>query len=216
VVQIWPGQTVTCLHTNRPGHIWTTLYIKDSYCSCTATLSGTNTLVTTKSILLTRCCISKQSESSVSMQCLWCPNLQRSKCIIRNWPLMIRPKHHLQMLASDHTLQRHIPQENILGYTAAQTSRFACKYLQYRKHVTRWHATLTATHVARIGHLYGTVFNDGLSHPLQCRDARCACLLLLVYKRSQLKRCVSQGPMFTQIRFCAKNMNLLKGLGTSE
>ena len=27
VVQIWPGQTVTCLHTNRPGHIWTTLYI---------------------------------------------------------------------------------------------------------------------------------------------------------------------------------------------
>jgi hypothetical protein len=21
VVQIWPGQTVTCLHTNRPGHI---------------------------------------------------------------------------------------------------------------------------------------------------------------------------------------------------
>jgi hypothetical protein len=26
VVQIWPGQTVTCLHTNNPGHIWTTLY----------------------------------------------------------------------------------------------------------------------------------------------------------------------------------------------
>jgi hypothetical protein len=26
VVQIWPGQTVTCLHTNRPGHIWITLY----------------------------------------------------------------------------------------------------------------------------------------------------------------------------------------------
>ena len=25
VVQIWPGQTVTCLHTNNPGHIWTTL-----------------------------------------------------------------------------------------------------------------------------------------------------------------------------------------------
>ena len=30
VVQIWPGQTVTCLHTNSPGHIWTTLYIKHS------------------------------------------------------------------------------------------------------------------------------------------------------------------------------------------
>ena len=30
VFQIWPGQTVTCLHTNRPGHIWTTLYI---YCT---------------------------------------------------------------------------------------------------------------------------------------------------------------------------------------
>jgi hypothetical protein len=28
VVQIWPGQTVTCLHTNSPGHIWTTLYIR--------------------------------------------------------------------------------------------------------------------------------------------------------------------------------------------
>ena len=27
VVQIWPGQTVSCLHTNRPGHIWTTLYL---------------------------------------------------------------------------------------------------------------------------------------------------------------------------------------------
>jgi hypothetical protein len=26
-VQIWPGQTVTCLHTNRPGHIWTSLYM---------------------------------------------------------------------------------------------------------------------------------------------------------------------------------------------
>jgi hypothetical protein len=25
VVQIWPGQTVTCLHTNSPDH-WTTLY----------------------------------------------------------------------------------------------------------------------------------------------------------------------------------------------
>jgi hypothetical protein len=28
VVQIWPGQTVTCLHTISPGHIWTTLYIE--------------------------------------------------------------------------------------------------------------------------------------------------------------------------------------------
>jgi hypothetical protein len=27
VVQIWPGQTVTYLHTISPGHIWTTLYI---------------------------------------------------------------------------------------------------------------------------------------------------------------------------------------------
>jgi hypothetical protein len=27
VVQIWPGQTVTCWHTNSPGHIWTTLYL---------------------------------------------------------------------------------------------------------------------------------------------------------------------------------------------
>jgi hypothetical protein len=26
VVQIWPEQTVTCLHTNSHGHIWTTLY----------------------------------------------------------------------------------------------------------------------------------------------------------------------------------------------
>jgi hypothetical protein len=28
VVQIWQGQTVTCLHTNRLGHIWTTLYFQ--------------------------------------------------------------------------------------------------------------------------------------------------------------------------------------------
>ena len=27
MVQIWPGQTVTCLHTISPGHIWTTLYL---------------------------------------------------------------------------------------------------------------------------------------------------------------------------------------------
>jgi hypothetical protein len=27
VVQIWPGQTVICLHTNSPGHIWTNLYV---------------------------------------------------------------------------------------------------------------------------------------------------------------------------------------------
>jgi hypothetical protein len=27
VVQIWPGQTVTCLHTISPGNIWTTSYI---------------------------------------------------------------------------------------------------------------------------------------------------------------------------------------------
>jgi hypothetical protein len=31
VVQIWPGQTVTCWHTNSPGHIWTTLYIIFTY-----------------------------------------------------------------------------------------------------------------------------------------------------------------------------------------
>ena len=28
VVQIWPGQTVTSLHTISPGHIWTTLYME--------------------------------------------------------------------------------------------------------------------------------------------------------------------------------------------
>jgi hypothetical protein len=27
VVQIWPGQTLTCFHTNSPGHSWPTLYI---------------------------------------------------------------------------------------------------------------------------------------------------------------------------------------------
>jgi hypothetical protein len=30
VAQIWPGQIVTCLHTNSPGHIWTILYIRPS------------------------------------------------------------------------------------------------------------------------------------------------------------------------------------------
>jgi hypothetical protein len=31
VVQMWPWQTVTCLHTNSPGHIWTTLYLNVSF-----------------------------------------------------------------------------------------------------------------------------------------------------------------------------------------
>jgi hypothetical protein len=31
VVQIWSGQTVTCLHTISPGHIWTTLYINKNF-----------------------------------------------------------------------------------------------------------------------------------------------------------------------------------------
>ena len=35
VVQIWPGQTVTCLHTNSPGHIWTTLYASNRLCRVT-------------------------------------------------------------------------------------------------------------------------------------------------------------------------------------
>jgi hypothetical protein len=33
VVQIWPGQTVTFLHTNSPGHIWTTLYLLQFSCT---------------------------------------------------------------------------------------------------------------------------------------------------------------------------------------
>jgi hypothetical protein len=33
VVQIWPGQTVTCLHTNSPGHIWAILYLKNLLCT---------------------------------------------------------------------------------------------------------------------------------------------------------------------------------------
>jgi hypothetical protein len=31
VVQIWPGQTVTCLHKISPGRIWTTLYINTKF-----------------------------------------------------------------------------------------------------------------------------------------------------------------------------------------
>jgi hypothetical protein len=34
VVQIWPGQTVTCLHTNSPSHIWTTLYHQNFSYDC--------------------------------------------------------------------------------------------------------------------------------------------------------------------------------------
>jgi hypothetical protein len=34
VVQIWPGQTVTSLHTISPGHIWTTLYINSRNIMC--------------------------------------------------------------------------------------------------------------------------------------------------------------------------------------
>jgi hypothetical protein len=33
LVLLVPGQTVTCLHTNRPGHIWTTLYLLLFHCS---------------------------------------------------------------------------------------------------------------------------------------------------------------------------------------
>jgi hypothetical protein len=50
VVQIWPGQTVTCLHTNRPGHIWTTLYyctaISARYCGATNKVWKQNNLMT--------------------------------------------------------------------------------------------------------------------------------------------------------------------------
>jgi hypothetical protein len=34
VVQIWPGQTVACLHTISHGHIWTTLYIVPRVICC--------------------------------------------------------------------------------------------------------------------------------------------------------------------------------------
>jgi hypothetical protein len=40
VVQIWPGQTVTCLHTNSPGHIWTTLYIELQPCNQSSWISA--------------------------------------------------------------------------------------------------------------------------------------------------------------------------------
>ena len=43
VVQIWPGQTVTCLHTNRPGHIWTTLYVCKYVCMFHRHRLGTRT-----------------------------------------------------------------------------------------------------------------------------------------------------------------------------
>jgi hypothetical protein len=46
VVQIWPGQTVTCLRTNSPGHIWTTLYINLVSCSCV--IKNGNTVLCTK------------------------------------------------------------------------------------------------------------------------------------------------------------------------
>jgi hypothetical protein len=40
VIQIWPGQTVTCLHKNRPGHIWTTVYIMLFHTVYSATCFG--------------------------------------------------------------------------------------------------------------------------------------------------------------------------------
>jgi hypothetical protein len=43
VVQILPGQTLTCLQTNRPGHIWTTLYIP---CNSYSKFSFTYTALT--------------------------------------------------------------------------------------------------------------------------------------------------------------------------
>jgi hypothetical protein len=45
VVQIWPGQTVTCLHTNSPGHIWTTLYVTEKDCRASTRNNFFDTLV---------------------------------------------------------------------------------------------------------------------------------------------------------------------------
>jgi hypothetical protein len=39
MVQIWPGQTVTSLHTNSRGHIWTTLYFQFNWPLFTARLA---------------------------------------------------------------------------------------------------------------------------------------------------------------------------------
>jgi hypothetical protein len=64
VVQIWPGQIVTCLHTNRPGHIWTTLYVQrniearsENYCCCR------------KAIIITCLCVCVRA---CSLACLAC------------------------------------------------------------------------------------------------------------------------------------------------
>ena len=56
VVQIWPGQTVTCLDTNRPGHIWTTLYV------CNETIRRCKVTVRKREFLQVRIiCISRSS-----------------------------------------------------------------------------------------------------------------------------------------------------------
>jgi hypothetical protein len=62
VVQIWPGQTVTCLHTNSPGHIWTTLYydVPVTWCAaliitCSSTASCTCRLFVLRSNQTSEC-----------------------------------------------------------------------------------------------------------------------------------------------------------------
>ena len=56
VVHIWPGQTVTCLHTNSPRHIWTNLYyvtqIKSIVTSSAGPFSDSQTIKSTGITLL--------------------------------------------------------------------------------------------------------------------------------------------------------------------
>ena len=63
VVQIWPGQTVTCLHTDRPGHIWTTLY---SSVKCENIGGFSQLLVITKNLKAVHRKLESSSSSSSS------------------------------------------------------------------------------------------------------------------------------------------------------
>ena len=70
VVQIWPGQTVTCLHTNSPGHIWTTLYFPGSFVDIFPWIQGGSNMTWTNCDLFTH----NQSRSYLNhlVYTVWC------------------------------------------------------------------------------------------------------------------------------------------------
>jgi hypothetical protein len=74
VVQIWPGQTVTCLHTNSPGHIWTTLY----FCDMILCYKAVEFIVTDTVLLLHKAVHEQRVEFIVLAEGFWVGNVSNT------------------------------------------------------------------------------------------------------------------------------------------